>query len=250
MSTLIEEWKSHCANIGQCASAIFATAEVKVTPRGFADPTFLVLTLLARTLSNLNGAMILLEAKRIVEARTIARCCLENLYWVVGLAEDGEEFVKRMRDDELSNRRATGQAILDNQFELGDETEERLRKFMRDLNKSDFANRTLKPKAVAGIRDDFQRTYIFYSQLSLDAAHPSVTALNRYVVSKDPQGPGFDTEPLVRPAEIVETYEYLSMACVGVCVGANQLIGGTKGGEQLRGLSDRHHALSNLSKQD
>ncbi|MBW7965524.1 hypothetical protein [Bradyrhizobium sp. BR 10261] len=42
------------------------------------------------------AALILLDAKQIVEARTIARCCLENLYWIVGLAEDGDNFVEQM----------------------------------------------------------------------------------------------------------------------------------------------------------
>lgn len=64
---------------------------MKITPKGFSDPSFLALTLLARTASNLRAALILLDAKQIVEARTIARCCLENLYWIVGLAEDGDK---------------------------------------------------------------------------------------------------------------------------------------------------------------
>ena len=87
VSTLIADWKIHCDDIENCARAIFETANVRITDKGFADPTYLALTLLARTVSNLKGAKILLEAKRIVEARTITRCCLENLYWTVGLAE-------------------------------------------------------------------------------------------------------------------------------------------------------------------
>src|SRR5947207_1912945 len=105
--------------------------------------------------------------------------------------------------------------------------------------------KTLNPKSVAGIRADFKQTYIFYSQLSSDSAHPSVTALNRYAVRSHPEGPGFDTNPLVRPAEIEETYEYLSMASMGVCVAANQIIGGTSGGEKLNAIAERHTALSN-----
>jgi hypothetical protein len=67
--------------------------------------------LLARTISNVKGAVLLLAARRIVEARTITRCCLENLYWMVGLAEEGESFVRKMRDDEMSHRKALGQSI-------------------------------------------------------------------------------------------------------------------------------------------
>jgi hypothetical protein len=120
---------------------------------------------------------------------------------------------------------------------------------MRNVNKGEFGKKTLSPKTVAQIRDDFSRTYMFYSQLSSDSAHPSVTALNRYVVVDHANGRvGFDTEPLVKPREIAETYEYLSMACLGVCIGVNQIIGGAEGGKGLNALADRHTALSNASK--
>ena len=78
-------------------------------------PTYLALTLLARTISNLKGALILLDARRIVEARTITRCCLENLYWTIALTEKGDAFVLQMRDDDLGHRKATGQAIFANE---------------------------------------------------------------------------------------------------------------------------------------
>jgi hypothetical protein len=241
-NALIADWKAHCIGIIQGAEDIFQT-EVKITAKGFADPTFLALALLARTISNLKGAMILLDARRIVEARMVTRSCLENLYWIVALAEQGEAFVRQMRDDELSHRKAIGQAIFDSEAALDADKDMRLREFMRNISKTDFAKKTLSPKAVAGIRKDFERTYMFYSQLSSDSAHPSVTALNRYVVS-DPNGPGFDVEPIVKPAEVAETFEYLSMACIGVCVAANQILGGNQG---LSELADRHTALSNAS---
>jgi len=245
----VAEWRTHCVEIGECAMAIFSTADVKITPKGFADPSFLALTLLARTASNLKAALVLLDAKQIVEARTITRCCLENLYWVIGVAEDGDKFVKRMRDDELSHRRAIGQAIFAGDYALDHQVEQRLRHQMRDLNRESPVTKTLNPKSVAGIRDDFKRTYIFYSQLSSDSAHPSVSALNRYVVSRNhPDGPGFDTDPLVRPTEIEETFEYLSMAALGVCVAVNQIIGGTSGGQRRNAAAERHTALSHRSR--
>ncbi|WP_375782994.1 DUF5677 domain-containing protein [Bradyrhizobium sp. Pha-3] len=248
MSPLIADWRSLCSEIETCAMGIFATADVKITPKGFADPQFLALALLARCVSNLKGALILLDASLIVEARTITRCCLENLYWTVGLAEHGDEFVKQMQDDELTHRRLTGQSFFEMDVALDGEVEDRLRAFMRKLNKDGSTTKTLNPRGVAGIREDFRKTYIFYAQLSSDAAHPSVSALSRYVVADHPEGPGFDTEPVVRPGETIETYEYLAMACLGVCVGANQLLGGTAGGARLNALAGRQSALSNASK--
>jgi hypothetical protein len=81
-------------DIRDAALGMFANAEVARTERGFADEKILALTLLARTVSNVKGALLLLDAKRIVQARTITRCAFENLYWIVGLAEEGEAFVR------------------------------------------------------------------------------------------------------------------------------------------------------------
>lgn len=217
-----------------------------ITDKGFADPKFIALALLIRTVSNLKGAMILLDTRRIVEARTLARSCLENLYWTVGLYEDGDKFVKQMRDDEIKYRKSTGQAIMESGASLGDELETRLRTYLRDAAKVEIGKKTLNPKTVAALRPDFKRTYLFYAYLSLDAAHPSVTALNRYVVV-DPNGIGFDVEPLVRAKEIAETYEYLSVACIGVCVAVNEMI---VPGVDLTSIADRQTALSNASAQD
>jgi hypothetical protein len=101
---LVEEWKALAADVRDMALRIFETANVPVTMKGFADEKVLALTLLARTVSNMKGTLLLLDAKRIVEARTIARSCLENFYWMIGLADEGEAFVRKMRDDEMSHR--------------------------------------------------------------------------------------------------------------------------------------------------
>ena len=126
---------------------------------------------------------------------------------------------------------------------------ERLRAYLKGVNKQFDKAKTLSPKHVAQIRDDFEKTYIFYGQLSSDAAHPSVTALNRYVVPETrPEGGGIDVEPVVADFEIAETAEYLCMAAVGVCVAANQIIGGVAGSESLNAIADRYTDLSNRTK--
>lgn len=109
--TLVEEWKSLARDIPSTGLRIFDTANAPVTLKGFADEKVLGLMLLARTVPNVTrtvpnvkGALAPVEARCIVEARTITRCCFENLYWVVGLAEEGDAFVRKMRDDEMSPR--------------------------------------------------------------------------------------------------------------------------------------------------
>lgn len=245
---LVEEWNALAADVRDVALRIFETADVPVTIKGFADEKVLALMLLARTVSNMKGTLLLLAAKRIVEARTIARSCLENFYWTVGLAEEGEAFVRKMRDDEMSHRRTQGQSIFSNDIELEETVKRRLQAFMRDSSKQFGEAKTLSPKQVAQIREDFQKTYIFYGHLSADA-HPSVTTLNRYAVPHTADEPGgIDVEPVVTDAELVETLEYLCMAAIGVCVAVNQMLGGTDGGKALNGIATGYTDLSNRTK--
>jgi hypothetical protein len=52
----------------------------------------------------------------------------------------------------------------------------------------------------------------------------------------------------VSDQELAETCEYLCMAAVGVCVAANQIIGGTTGGKVLQSIAERYTDLSDRTK--
>ncbi len=251
MTSIVAAWTSLAEKLGSAGTEIFRTAEVLISNKGFSDEKVLGLTLLARSVSNLKGALLLLRAKRIVEARTITRCCLENFYWTAALVEQGDKFVRQMLHDEMSHRKARGQSIFQNDIELDAAIEGRLRDWLRDANKRFAGGKTLNPKDVASVRADFAKTYIFYSQLSSDAAHPSVDSLNRYVVpDTETDVGGIDVEPVVKDSEIAETLEYLCMAFIGVCIGVNQMLGGTRGGNALPALADEYTTLSNRTKAD
>ena len=249
MTSIVAAWTALAEKLGTAGMEIFRTAEAAITSKGFSDEKVLALTLFARSVSNLKGVLVLLRARRIVEARTITRCSLENLYWTVAITERGENFVRQMLHDEMSRRKARGQFIFQSELELDTAIEGRLREWLKDANKRFAGAKSLNPKDVASVRADFAKTYTFYSQLSSDAAHPSVDALNRYVVphTEDEVG-GIDVEPVVKDSEIAETLEYLCMAFMGVCVGVNQMLGGTPGGNALPALADEYTALSNRTK--
>jgi hypothetical protein len=171
----IATWSAYAEKLHKVGLDIFATAKVPVTLKGFADEKLLALTLLARTMSNLKATLSLLREKHIVEARTITRCCFENLYWVVRLLDEGEAFVLKMRDDEITHRRNRGEFIFENGLTLEADVEARLRAFLKDANKQFPAAKTLHPKQVAG-NSVVGTSYLVYGQLSSDAAHPSVAA--------------------------------------------------------------------------
>lgn len=243
----IDAWTALAEKLRKAGLDIFATANVLVTEKGFADEKVLALTLLARTLSNLKATLLLLREKQIVEARTITRCCYENLYWVIGLAEEGEVFVRKMQQDEMAHKKQRGQFMFEKGLTLEADIEGRLREWLRNANKAFAKVEVLYPKQVAAV-SDIGKSYIFYSQLSSDAGHPSVTALNRYVIphAADEVG-GIDVDPIVKDKEIEETLELLCQAVIGVCIAVNQMIGGTNGGKALNGLADEYIALSNKS---
>jgi hypothetical protein len=245
----INAWKAYTHQLLSAGGTIFANAEIPVTEEGAADIKILGLTLLARTLSHTRGVLTLVDANRVVEARTITRCCFENLFWVSGLIEEGKEFRQAMLHDEIKRRTARGKFLFESRIELTTNAEQRLRDWIKEhsaLAKSDALN----PKQVAAL-GPVANSYIFYAQLSSDSAHPSIDALNRYVVAdRDNEIRALDLEPVVPDAELVDTLSLACMAVLGVLVGVNQLIGGTNGGKDLRALSDEYKALSRARKEN
>ena len=78
-----------CNRLGVAALELMDKCELVVTEQGMLHPRILALALLSRTLSNLKGVAILTERGLAVEARTLARCCYENLFMVGNACLEG-----------------------------------------------------------------------------------------------------------------------------------------------------------------
>lgn len=126
----IREWLAHTKKLLGAAEAILATTEIERSEHDAADIRVMGLTLLARTYSNLKGIILLIEARRVVEARVLARCCFENAFWVAALVKDGE-FVRAMLHDEIKHRTKRGEFILEKQLKLEAEVEEKMREWLK-----------------------------------------------------------------------------------------------------------------------
>jgi hypothetical protein len=138
----------------------------------------------------------------IVATTTITRCCRENSYWIAGLVAEGEKFTREMLHDEIGHRQIRGQRLFASGLPLGDKVEERLRAWLKNSSKRFKNAKTLTPKTVA-LKTAIGKSYIFYEQLSSDAAHPSLDALNRHVIPHTPnEVGGIDVEPAPRDEEI------------------------------------------------
>lgn len=240
-----EPWFRFSDKLLETALSIFGEAEVPITARGASEPKVLAMTLLVRSISNFTGVVMLSRQGMIVEARILARNCYENLLWIGGLASQGDAFVKAMLHDENKNKVGRGELLL-GKYQLDDEVEKRLRAQLRVIHKQPKPSKSLNPNSVAQ-DGPLDHGYVIYSQLSADAAHPSLTALARYIGRADENGVSvrtIDVSPLPRPGEIATTMDWACNALIGICVGVNQILEGTPAGQTLLALADEYQSLA------
>ena len=114
----------------------------------------------------------------------LARSIFENEFYLYRLARDGSAFVREMVADEVYYRGALGETMFKEEQAreaMGEERRARMRAFIKGLRQESSNAKPLKPKdAISGT--DVSAAYAYYQELSFDAGHPSITALNRYVV--------------------------------------------------------------------
>ncbi len=242
----VEIWTAFAVGLRRIGLELFGSSKVTVTEHGAADLKVLGLLLLARTLSNLKATLSLLRENQIVEARTIARNCYENQYWVLGLLKDGEKFRSEMVAHEMRHKRERMQFLFDTEINLDESMETKMRDWLR-ANKQWADAKTLNPKGVA-MRGAIQ-SYVFYQALSTDS-HPSVDTLNRYYVTPDSDGvPGIDVEPVVKRDEIIETLNFVCLPVIGVFLGVSELLGTNDMPPSVANAAQEYQRLTNATGQ-
>jgi hypothetical protein len=96
-----------------------------------------------------------------------------------------------------------------------------------------------------------KRAYLYYSQFSADAAHPTIRGLKRHLVQTVENGErvlGLDIHPVERGAEVADTVNIACNAVLGVCVAVNQILGGTAANELLNKLFAEYEAMNGTAK--
>jgi hypothetical protein len=238
-------WFDHGQRLGDTALEIIGQCDRLDATKGTRDPKVIALALLSRSLCHFRAVLRLLDMGLVVEARTLTRCIFENLFMQGGLAESGDQFVQKMVDDVAKSRQSRGSWVLGWLDEQEGESpyEEGLRSTMEKL-------RMLYPKPRAinfgEITKDgsLKNAYLWYKQLSSDAAHPSLEALTRHITKKADDSLLISVEPVAREKDILDTIEWACQALMGVIVGANQVAGPVKAGEKLPGLCDEFLQLA------
>jgi Family of unknown function (DUF5677) len=235
-----------CERMRQLAMEMMAQCELTVTEQGMTHPKILVLALLSRTLGNLKGVVLLTQQRLVVEARVLARCCYENMFMVGSLHTEGAEFSKRMIDDDRAGRKGRVRFTFETEsiFQgLSAEMQEAVKESHRTLVTSPKVS-FLKPKDVSD-RSAFKETYLVYSQLSRDAAHPTLVALARHWGPVDAKVAYFDVEPEGKEHELDETLHLACIALMGIMVVVNEMHGYTEAGKKLPELNHELVTLQN-----
>jgi hypothetical protein len=205
-------------------------ADIRITEKLSRDRKLVAAQLMARTLSNMRGLILLAKSGLIVEARTLARCCFENEFWLSRLLQDGDDFVALMHDDEERVRQSRRRLVFD-EPEVRSSLEPEVAAWLLDLMKERKNNarkvQRLIPQEVAK-GTDVGEEYLIYGILSADA-HPSVVTLDRYSV---PRGDSrqlewdLDLEPAAIAGEMEETLRLACLAVLGACMTAANVWGG------------------------
>ena len=231
---------------------IHGASNVPVTDKEFAEPKMLALALLCRTHMNLKGVIAVAQEGLVVEARTLARACFENLFFVPNLIEKGDEFVTAMYDHEHRSIRSRGDfllADLDYLDRFGEEMTNQLKARLRKIKDLSPKAKVLHVKEVAS-GSKIKAAYVFYSWLSADAAHPTIRALRRHLVETVENGErvlSLDIHPVEKGAEVADAVNIACHAVLGICVAVNQILGGTEANQLLKSLFAEYAAMNGIT---
>ncbi len=146
------------------------------------------MALFARGLTLIDGALLLAEHDRLLGFRIHSRGVIETTMFMIALGED-PQLIDRLKDDDLKSRHARAKIHHKMMRADGDpEVRAMLEDFLFDppeglkkLNPGDLLR-----------NHDFERLYLTYRDISADAAHVSITSLDRHYVAG-----GEDTYPIL-----------------------------------------------------
>jgi Family of unknown function (DUF5677) len=169
------------------AQKLMAAAQVKIESETYSEKNLGQL-LFVRMLSNFQGAILMAERGAVVEARTLARTCLETVFALAAAVKMDQTFVKKMIASNNASRGKRANSLLARtkreQF-LPPEAQAKLRNYLDKLASGETPAEGFSSELMAQ-NGGIAGLYDFFRQLSSDAAHPTLDALERYV----PRGDG------------------------------------------------------------
>jgi Family of unknown function (DUF5677) len=234
----VTTWLGCLDRIIACGEGIAHTARIKAGEG--AGAKVLAAGLLVRSISTAHAVEPLIALGHVVEARMLVRSMFENMFYLSRLArDDGSVFARQMRADDHRHRGMLGKVI---EAAVGEEVGSRVKEVAEELLLKSRGEKPYSPKsAISGT--EIEHAYVYYKQLSVDAGHPSITALSRHLIESE-GNEVLRLKPRIEDGEAMNTAFLASMALLGGSTAANTAFGQTAGGERLEGLFAEYHEIA------
>ncbi len=215
------------------AHAIIANTKIANVDGEMDQTRVMVAMLLVRAVSNFQGSIILCERGLIVEARTLARSCFESAACLTAIAKHGETAIERMVENTIKGKKKRANAIKGGSL-AGYVDDDGLKNVQAYLDETvDEGKRGFPIEEMANL-GELGPLYIFYRQLSADAAHPNLEALERYY--DETVRDGVQTllwGPAIATQQIDSTILHGCCFMLAACNAANGLFGNDEIGAHL-----------------
>ncbi|CEJ12496.1 hypothetical protein BN1110_02795 [bacterium YEK0313] len=175
---LSPNWIAWMRDYAAAARRFVAEDPIRVSSEEERELVAIKMALYARALTLFEGALLLLENDRQLDFRIQSRGVIEATMYLIAL-DRNPTFVARMKDDDFKSRQSRAALHLGaRKFNGTEDVRQQLEEFVAH-----------GPQGAKAIQlgtllegSDFDRLYGSYRDISGDAAHVSLTALNRHYV--------------------------------------------------------------------
>jgi hypothetical protein len=206
--------------------------------------------LLIRSLSSYQGALLMAERGMIVEARTLVRCCFENAFVIGTLLKEGDAFLTELNTGHEFSRRAQAKWLLQKPGRLSAAPVGATRRLEQRRAEIGGKIGSFSPadfKALAK-RANLEESYLIYSLLSGDAAHPSAQAIDRYLVRGNRRTP---LKSMVWGAfcdaeHLPETLNFACQAMIAIGVAMSDMLGNVEANRAMAAHADVYAKLNDI----
>ncbi|UCI05237.1 DUF5677 domain-containing protein [Mesorhizobium sp. B1-1-8] len=209
--SLSPEWVTWLRDYSATARRFTEDEPVHVSSEEERELVAIKAALYARALTLFDGALLLIENDRQLDFRIQSRGIIEAAMYLIALDRD-PAYVEKMKDDDYKNRHArAGLHLKAKKFTGSDDVRKMLEDFVaqglqgaKQIQMGDLLNGS-----------DFERLYHSYRNVSGDAAHVSITSLNRhYIENRDDQSALLIVDPALDENDMLVTVTELGFSMI------------------------------------
>ena len=243
--TIGPDWLQWLADFASAAERFTAEEPVPVSTDEEHELVAVKMALYARALTLFDGAKLLIENDRQLDFRIHARGIIEATMYLIAL--DGDPtFISKMKDDDYKSRQKRAALHLNaNTFKGTAEVKQMLADFVA------LGLQGAKGLPVESLVDgsDFERLYRTFRDISGDAAHVSMTSLNRHYTENPANKLALlQLHPALDDFEIFDTISEMSISMTIATLMLMKVKQKTELWDEFMALNRRYRELTKLSQ--